>query len=191
MMTVVEHYQKQVATIPAESMVREAADTMKARAVGSLVVMRGENAAGIITDRDLLERVVAEGKDAGATAVADVMSAPLEIADPSDSLEQVVDVMSRRGIRRVPVVRNGELFGIVALDDVLAKTAEELRDLAEGTRREIGVAQRAARAREVGREVGGRLQELGDQVEHLGSEAKHGLLREIEQLRERIRNRKG
>jgi len=190
MISVAEHYQKQVATIPAGSMVRDAADAMKARAVGSLVVTRGDTPVGIVTDRDLLERVVAEGRDAGATAVADVMSAPLKIATPGDPLERVVEVMSEHGIRRVPVLADGELRGIVALDDVLAKVTEELHDLAGGTRREVGAAQRAARARVLARDVGGRLHELGDQIEHLGSDAKQGLLREIEGLRERIRSRK-
>jgi len=186
-----EYYQRQVATIPAESMAREAADAMRARAVGSLVVMRDKTPAGIITDRDLLERVVAEGRDAGETPVADVMSEPLAVASPADPLERVIEVMSTNGIRRVPVVENGELCGIVSFDDVLAKVTEALHDMAEATRQEMGAAQRAARAREVARDVGSRLQELGDHLEHLGSEAKHGLLREMEALRERLRSRKG
>jgi CBS domain-containing protein len=190
MMSAAEHYQKDVATIPGESTVREAADAMKARAVGSLVVMRDGKPAGIVTDRDLLERVVAEGKDAGATATADVMSEPLQVADAGDPLDRVVELMSANGIRRVPVVSNGELAGIVALDDVLAKVAEELHDLAEGTRREVSAAQRAARGREIAHDVGERIRELGDQVEHVGAEAKRGLLGEIERLRERIRSRK-
>jgi len=191
MLIVSEHYARQVATISADSTVREAADAMKVRAVGSLVVMRDESPAGIVTDRDLLERVIAEGRDAGKTAVADVMSAPLESAAPGDSLERVIEVMSKHGIRRVPLVGDGKLCGIVALDDVVARLTEELHDLAEATRQEIDAAQRAARAREIARDVASRLQELGNQLEHLGSEAKHGVLREIEALRERIRTRKG
>lgn len=190
MSAVTEHYQKDVATIPGEATAREAADLMKAKAVGSLVVLRDGGPVGIVTDRDLLERVVASGKDAAATSAADIMSQPLQVASPEDPLDRIVELMSARGIRRVPVVRDGELVGIVALDDVLAEVAEELYDLAEGTRRELYTAQRSARARELARDVGDRVRDLGEQLEHLGVEAKDSLLREVDGLRERIRGRK-
>lgn len=190
MSTVAEHYQKEVATIPGEATARDAADAMKARAVGSLVVLKDGGPVGIITDRDLLERVVAEGKDAGATSTADVMSHPLQMASPADPLDRVVELMSARGIRRVPVVRDGELVGIVALDDVLAEVAEELHDLTEGTRRALYTTQLSARAREFAREVGERVWDLGEQLQYLGVEAKDNLVRELDGLRERIRGRK-
>ena len=190
MTTVTEHYHKDVATIPGEATARDAADAMKARAVGSLVVLRDGGPVGIVTDRDLLERVVADGKDAGATPTAEVMSQPLHVACPEDPLDRIVELMSAQGIRRVPVVRDGELVGIVALDDVLAEVADELHDLAEGTRRELYTAQRSARAREFARDVGDRVRDLGEQLEHLGIEAKDNLLRELDALRERIRGRK-
>jgi len=89
----------------------------------------------------------------------------------------------------VPLVDDGVLVGIIALDDILVKVAQELHDLSEGTRRELDGAQRAARARAVVRDVGERIRELGDQIEHVGTEAKRGLLDEIDDLRERIRSR--
>jgi CBS domain-containing protein len=191
MTMVAEHYRKDVATIAAEATAREAADAMKVRAVGSLVVLQNGQPAGIVTDRDLLKRVVADGKDAGSTPVADVMSQPLQVAAPADPLERIVGLMSEQGVRRVPVVRNGELVGIVALDDVLAEVADELHDLAEGTRREVYTAQRNARARELARDMGERVRDLGEQLEQLGTEAKDNLLRELDGLRKRIRSRKG
>ena len=190
MTMVAERYRKDVATIAAEATAREAADAMKARAVGSLVVLQNEQPAGIVTDRDLLERVVADGKDAGSTPIADVMSQPLQVAAPADPLDRIVELMSEQGVRRVPVVSNGELVGIVALDDVLAEVAGELHDLAEGTRREVYTAQRNARARELARDMGERVRDLGEQLEHLGTETKDNLLRELDGLRKRIRGRK-
>jgi signal-transduction protein with cAMP-binding, CBS, and nucleotidyltransferase domain len=190
MSTVAEHYQKDVSTILSEATARDAAVAMKARAVGSLVVMRDGDPVGIVTDRDLLERVVADGRDAGETNTADVMSQPLHVADSEDPLDRIVELMSAHGIRRVPVVRVGELVGIVALDDVLAEVTEELHDLAEGARRELSTAQRSARARELARDVGDRARDLGEQLEHLGVEAKDSLLRELDGLRERVRGRK-
>lgn len=186
-----DHYPKEVATISVEATARDAADAMRDGAVGCLVVLRGGEPAGIVTDRDLLERVIAEGRDAEATSAADVMSHPLQVAHPDDPLERVVELMSARAIRRVPVVRDGRLVGIVALDDVFAEVAGELNDLAEGMRREIAAAERSARARQLARDLGDRARDLGEQLEHLGVEAKDRLVREIEGLRERIRGRRG
>ncbi len=187
---VAEHYRKQVATIAAEATARDAADAMKDGAVGSLVVLRNGAPVGIVTDRDLLERVVAAGKDAAATSTAEVMSQPLQTVGPEEPLERIVERMSAHGIRRVPVVHEGELVGIVSLDDVLAEMAEELHDLVQGTRRELFVAQRTARAREIARDVGERVRDLGEQLEHLGGEAKDRLLHELDGLRERMRRPK-
>ncbi len=190
MSTVAEHYQKDVSTILGEATARDAAVAMKARAVGSLVVLRGGEPVGIVTDRDLLDRVVANGKDAGATPTVEVMSQPLQVARPADPLDCIVELMSARGIRRVPVVRDGELVGMVALDDVLAEVAEEIHDLAHGMGREFYMAQRSARARELARDVGDRVRDLGEQFEHLAVEAKDSLLRELDALRERAQGRK-
>lgn len=190
MTTVAEHYHKDVVTIAADATARDAADLMKDRAVGSLVVVREREPVGMVTDRDLLERVVAGGRDAGATSAAEVMSQPLRVAGPEDPLERIVEQMAAQGIRRIPVVRDRELVGMVALDDALARIADELHDLAQGMRRELFAAQRNARAREVVRDLGDRVRDLGEQIEHLGSGAKDGLLREIDGLVERIRGRK-
>lgn len=185
-----EHYQRDVVTIGAEAAVRDVAELMRAKAAGSVVVVEGGKAVGIVTDRDLLERVIAEGRD-GSTRTADVMSQPLRVASPEDRLERVIGLMSEHGVRRVPVVRNGELVGMVALDDVVAELADELHDLAEGRRRELFLAERAARARELAKELGERVRELGEQLEDLGSDAKNALSRELDSLRERIRSRRG
>lgn len=185
-----EHYRREVVTIRAEAPIRDAADLMRDKATGSLVVIAdGGRAVGMLTDRDLLERVIAEGRDVGVTHVADVMSQPLHNANPTDKLERIVGLMSAKGIRRVPIVQDGELVGIVALDDVLAEAADELHDLAQGRRSELASAERGARARELAREIRERARDLGDQLEDLGAEAKRSLMREIEALRERIRAR--
>lgn len=184
------HYLRDVATIPSECSVRRAAETMRAQAVGSLVVLDNGKPVGIVTDRDLLERVVAIGHEPASTAIDEVMSEPLRVASPEDPLDQIVEIMSSFGVRRVPIVEEGELVGIVTLDDILAGIAEELRDLAEGTRREVHMAQHKARAREIARDVGQQFKDLGELLEHVGAEAKSNLLREIDELRERIRGRK-
>lgn len=185
-----EHYHREVATISPGASVRDAADALKAQAVGALVVVGEDGPVGIVTDRDLLKRVIAEGRDAGATSVREVMSEPLHVATPDDSLDRVVGMMSTQGIRRVPVVRGDEVIGIVALDDVVAEVSQELDDLAKGARRGLHSVQRSARARELASDLGERVRDLGGHIEHLGTEAKESLAREVENLRERIRARK-
>jgi hypothetical protein len=77
-----------------------------------------------------------------------------------------------------------------AHDDVLAEVAEELHDLAQGMRRERYTAELSARARELARDARSRVRDLREQLEHLGVEARDNLLRELDGLRERIRDRK-
>jgi CBS domain-containing protein len=189
-MTTAEHYRRTVETIGAECSVNEVADAMQARAVGSLVVMREDKPVGIVTDRDLLVRVIAEEIDPGTTTAADVMSEPLHAASSRDRLERLVELMSVHAVRRIPIVDGDELVGIVSLDDVASELADELHDLALGRRRGLATAQRAAWASEVTRELGERLGELGDQLERAGIEARDRLIEEIDSFIERIGGRR-
>ena len=187
-----DHYEREAETIASHAGVREAVDAMRDAAVGSLVVLDAEShPIGILTDRDLLERVIAEGRDVSATSVADVMTSPLHTASPEDPLERVVQLMGAKGVRRVPIVRDGSLVGLVSLDDALATLSDELHDLAAGTRRAVSAAERAARARELARDIGARARHVGEQLEELGAEVKSTLTRELENLQERIRTRRG
>jgi CBS domain-containing protein len=186
-----DHYEREVETIGAQATVKEAADAMRTGGVGSLVVLDGESRpVGILTDRDLLERVIADGRDVGGARVSDVMTQPLLSASPDDPLDRVIDVMSANGVRRVPIVRNGKLTGIVTLDDALAALSDELHELTAGRRRAISAAERGARARELAREIAQRAREVGEQLDELGAEVKSTLTRELEGLQERIRSRR-
>jgi CBS-domain-containing membrane protein len=110
--------------------VREAAAVMRGRHVGALVVVDGQRRPiGILTDRDLALRVLAEGRDPIATRVADVMSRRPVTVSKSARIEAAIALMSSRAhsFRRLPVVdRTGRLVGVVTLDDVLARAAELL-----------------------------------------------------------------
>jgi signal-transduction protein with cAMP-binding, CBS, and nucleotidyltransferase domain len=163
---------------------------MRDKAVGALIVTRDGNPVGIATDRDLLTRVVAEGKDPATTTVSEIMSEPLLAVTPETSRTRVVELMSGQGVRRVPVLQDGKLVGVVALDDLFVELSEELSDLAEGNRLEVAFAQRAARARDLRGSALNSVWELGESVEHLGAEAKEAVLRELDRLRECIRHRR-
>jgi CBS domain-containing protein len=181
-----EHYHREVATIPADAPCFEIASRMRSDGLGSLVVVEGDRPVGIVTDRDLLCRALAAGRGAQTTA-REIMSQPLVTAAPQDPLERVVERMSAQGIRRVPVVRDDELVGIVSLDDLLAALGGELGDLGEGVQRAYAGAQYRARARALAEDLEERVRDWSEQVEQLGGEAREGLARRLDGLWERIR----
>jgi CBS domain-containing protein len=108
-----------------------AARLMRENHVGSLVVVDEVGgmrvAVGILTDRDIVTAVVAPELDLNTFCVEDVMSTDLVTAREEDSLIDLMHIMRRKGVRRVPVVgAQGELLGVATLDDVLDVLAEEL-----------------------------------------------------------------
>jgi len=118
---------------------------MRQRAVGTLVILNADRQPiGIITDRDLMERVVAEARDATNTLVGDIMTRdPMTIAE-DDPIQVALPRMRRGGFRRLPVVdREGSLVGLVSMDDILMLVSEEMAQIGQLVRLEtpLGVAE--------------------------------------------------
>ena len=111
---------------PADT-VLHAANLMNERAIGGLLVLEGDETVGIFTERDVLRRVVAQGRDPAATRVADVMSAPVTSCEPDLSLEDGAALMTERRIRHLPVRDAGRLAGVVTIGDLLAYQVSEQR----------------------------------------------------------------
>jgi CBS domain-containing protein len=109
---------KEVMTIDENSTVKEAAEVMNKFEIGCLIAIRKGKAMGIITERDLLKRVVAEAKDATKTKVKDVMSSPLVVVEPNMDLEEAVRLMFQMKIKKLPVVDEKRLVGLVTLTDI-------------------------------------------------------------------------
>jgi CBS domain-containing protein len=108
----------------AESVV-EAARIMRDEHIGSLPVTEDERLVGMITDRDITTRVVAEGAVPETMAVADVYSRDLISVEPNNDLEEALQLMARHQVRRLPVVENGRLVGMVAQADIALKEDEK------------------------------------------------------------------
>lgn len=111
---------------------KEAAQLMRDKHVGSLVVVReagiGRIVIGMLTDRDIVVVAMARDFDPQTLRVADIMSTELVTARANDSVSNVLGVMRQHGVRRVPVTTDdGVLIGIVALDDLLEVFAEEMQ----------------------------------------------------------------
>ncbi|MEM3612562.1 MAG: CBS domain-containing protein [Candidatus Bathyarchaeia archaeon] len=109
---------REVITIDEESSVREAAEVMNKFEIGCLIAVRKGKAVGIITERDLLKRVVAEARDVNKTKVKDVMSSPLVVVEPKMELEEAVRLMFQMKIKKLPVVDGKRLVGLVTLTDI-------------------------------------------------------------------------
>jgi CBS domain-containing protein len=109
---------KEVMTIDENATVKEAAEVMNKFEIGCLIAVRKGKAMGILTERDMLKRVVAESKDAAKTKVKDVMSSPLVVVEPSMDLEEAVRLMFQMKIKKLPVVDGKRLVGLVTLTDI-------------------------------------------------------------------------
>ncbi len=110
-----------VTTIDLGSTARDAADTMHRHHIGSVVIVNDGKIAGIFTERDLLNRVVAPGLDPAATPVRDVMTSKLAVCTRDTTIEECRGVMSRSKMRHLPVVENGDLIGIISSGDILSR----------------------------------------------------------------------
>jgi CBS domain-containing protein len=109
---------KEVITIDDDSTVKEAADVMNKFEIGCLIAIRKGKAMGILTERDLLKRVVAEGRDATKTKVKEIMTSPLIVAEPGMDLGEAVKLMFQMKIKKLPVVDGKRLVGLVSLTDI-------------------------------------------------------------------------
>ena len=112
-------------SIGASASVVEAARLMREGDIGSLPITDDEELVGMITDRDITTRVVAEASDLATTSVGDVYSQDLISVEPDKDLEEAVQLMARHQVRRLPVVENGRLVGIVAQADIALRENEK------------------------------------------------------------------
>jgi signal-transduction protein with cAMP-binding, CBS, and nucleotidyltransferase domain len=187
-MSTVATYEKDVTMLPETASAYQVAAKMQECAVGCVVIIDEEGGPrGIVTDRDLAVRVIAHDQDAARLTASAVMSAPVFTAVVSDPLAQVIEVMCRHGIRRVPILRDGRVTGIVGLDDILSELRCELDDLGGATRRQMFEARLASSLPRLREEIEARLSELGDRLKQVGSRATETLGREFEELRDRVR----
>ena len=109
---------REVVTLDEHSTVKAAADIMNKFEIGSLIVVSRGKALGIITERDLLRRVVAEAKDANDTRIKEVMTTPLVVVEPGMDLEAAVKLMFQMKIKKLPVVDGKKLVGLISLTDI-------------------------------------------------------------------------
>lgn len=127
---------KDIATLRSDDTIERAARLMKQYDVGSIPVCTDDKIIGIITDRDIAVRSVAPGQ-ASNHIVKDVMSTNLVVGNPDMDVQDAASIMSDRQIRRLPIVENNSLVGIVSLGDIsleptaLNSAEEALKNISE------------------------------------------------------------
>ncbi len=141
-MTIASICNRSVAFTTRETTVAAAAKLMRHGHVGSLIVVDQMNGGrrvpvGIVTDRDIIVEVIATGLDPAVITVGDIMESELVVGRENDSVLETLEVMRFKGVRRLPTVdRDGQLVGIVTVDDLLEILAEQLNELARIVARE-------------------------------------------------------
>ena len=142
-MKVSEVMTTEVETVQMNSTLEEAASIMKVENVGAIpVVDEDDDLVGIITDRDIVVRCVAEGKDPADTNVEEVLSHELETIEPDVEVEEAARLMADKQIRRLPVCQDGEMVGMISLGDLAVKATQPetsgtaLREISHGVKGE-------------------------------------------------------
>lgn len=116
-MLVSEIMSKKVVSVDPQSTVSEASKLISKHNIGSVPVAQGGNVCGILTDRDIVLRCVAEGRDPKSIKVADVMTSPLVSVSSKETIETAMQTMANEQVRRMPVVDAGKLVGFVSMAD--------------------------------------------------------------------------
>ena len=106
-------------TISGDATVREAAALMRDKEVGSVVVLQDNRPAGIVTERDVVTKIAAEDRPSKTTTVREIMSSPLVAVHPHQEVAEAAKVMAARGIRRLPVIKEGQLVGMITENDII------------------------------------------------------------------------
>jgi CBS domain-containing protein len=182
------HYATAVATAREDASARSIADTMAFHAIGSVVIVDdARRPIGIVTDRDLCVRVVAAGLDPETTRAGAIATRPVHVADVGEPLDAVIERMRKAGVRRMPVVTDGVLSGLVTLDDLVVSIGRELDWLGSAAKLEVRDSLRAGRRSRLRADVEETLATLEASAYSAGRDAVDFVTREFDALRERIR----
>lgn len=111
-------------TCGAMDSVADAARVMKQQSIGDVIVLDDGELCGMVTDRDIVLRVIAEGRDAESTPLRDICTNDLATVAPGDEAKRAVQLMAERAVRRLPIVDDGKVVGIVTMGDLAVERDE-------------------------------------------------------------------
>ena len=107
-----------VVTLPRSAALVDAARRMREADIGDVIVMNDDSMCGVVTDRDIVVRAIADGKDPGTTPLEEVCSHDVVTVAPDDSIDRAAELMRERAVRRLPVTEDSRPIGIVSLGDL-------------------------------------------------------------------------
>ncbi len=180
-----------IASAELDTTLEEVAQMMKDEDVGAIPVVDEDELVGIVTDRDIVIRCIAEGKDPAETHVEDVLTEELHTIHPDADAAEAARLMAEKQIRRLPVVEDGELLGVISIGDIAVKqgddqiTGEALEEVSQGVKQQVrsqGQAPGTSNARrssrsakeEGGKQRGGRSkQSSGGRVQAISNRSSH------------------
>jgi predicted transcriptional regulator len=110
---------RKVITTKRDSTLEEAVKLMNEHEIGCLIVTENDQPVGILTERDLLKRILAKSENLKKTRVEEVMSSPLISVEPTVQIGDVSKLMFEKNIKKMPIIKKGELLGLVTLTDIL------------------------------------------------------------------------
>lgn len=124
-MLVKEVMTRQVITIDADASVLDACRLYKDKKVGCLVVTKNETCAGIVTERDLIERTICQFRNPQSTKIYEIMSQDIRVVHALDTIEHALEIMKGYSIKKLPVVSSEKVVGIITITDI-AKARPDL-----------------------------------------------------------------
>jgi CBS domain-containing protein len=134
--TVSEVMTRNPVTVPTDATIVDAARLMRDRDIGPLIVVDSDRVQGIVTDRDIVVRAVADGRDPSSVTIGEVCSEDVEIISPDEPISDAVRRMELRDVRRLPVVEDGRPVGIVSMGDLAVEgdlPSSSLADISAAT----------------------------------------------------------
>ncbi|TRO47072.1 CBS domain-containing protein [Candidatus Bathyarchaeota archaeon] len=122
---------RNVKTVRTDDTVHAAVQKMNKFQIGSVIVTNNGRAVGIITERNILERIVEPRLDPGTVWAKDIMSAPLITVDPNDAVEEAAKIMAQKRIKKLPVVEGDKIVGVISTSDIVRANPTQLGILEE------------------------------------------------------------
>lgn len=110
---------RKVQSVKPDATLKECAEVMAKTDIGSVLIIDGEKLAGIITEKDIVRKVVSKGKNPLTMKVKEIMVKKLITGSPDDDIHDAMDTMSQNSIRHMPVLEKGKLIGIVTMKDII------------------------------------------------------------------------
>lgn len=130
---------KIITSLPARATALDAAKFMTDMNVGSVIVVEGNKPVGIVTDRDIMTKVIIEGRNPQTVSIRDIMASPVITVSVEKSIFDVTKLMKKYQVRRFPVVdAEGKIVGVITLSDILVFIGQEMKNIASALKVRLG-----------------------------------------------------